>query len=129
MKLSSCLYLVLGLAILVGLAGCSHEPFQGVPPDLQGSWITEAEGYEGRYLDIDPESVVFGVRGVVTNRYTVLGVEPLQASGGKGYTLICAEPDGGEFFLKVAVDKAPQKTLRLVNRQKVVWTLEKEAYR
>jgi hypothetical protein len=129
MKSSSCLCLIVSFVILAGTAGCSHEPFKGVPVDLQGSWVTEADGYEGRYLDIDPESVVFGVRGVVTNRYTVLDVEPLQASGGEGYSLICEEPDEGEFFVKVVLEKASQKTLRLVNRPKVIWTMETEARR
>ena len=51
-------YSILLILILL-LFGCQQNV--PVPPDLQGVWTTATPQYEGRYLSITEDSLIFGI--------------------------------------------------------------------
>jgi hypothetical protein len=118
-------FLVL-LAALIAAPGCAPE-YDQTPQRLRGVWTTDAPGYEGRYLTIEPSTVVFGVRGVQTARQTVHRVVEAEAPGGRAYNLRCVGPEGREIGVHLVLDGANGNELHLEHRPKIIWTRE-EAY-
>ena len=112
-------------ALLAAVAGCAPE-YQQTPVALRGVWTTEAPGYEGRYLTIEPSTVVFGVRGVQTARQVVRHVREGSAPGGRAFDLTCVGPQGLEIGVHLVLDGANGNELHLRHRPKVIWT-RKEA--
>jgi hypothetical protein len=114
------------LAISFTAPGCAPE-YEQTPQSLRGVWTTDAPGYEGRYLTIEPSTVVFGVRGVQTARRTVHRVLEADAPGGRVYDLRCVGAEGREIGVHLVLAGANGSELHLKHRPKIIWTRE-EAY-
>lgn len=50
---------VLCLALLLGLSACQKFGGKGIPEELRGVWVTEAQNYERCSLEITGEKLIF----------------------------------------------------------------------
>ena len=84
------------LSLLTLLGGCD-DGVTRVPPELIGTWTTDAPAYRNRYLEISPVRLVFGTGRGSSQRHRLAGArrEPSEAGTTEvGYALIYATPGG-----------------------------------
>ena len=115
-RIVSLLLLVLG--VLGGM--CSKTP---VPPDLIGKWTASSPTYEGRYLEISEDAVVFGTgRGTLSfHLITDVEAEP-DDEGSTRYTLHYDDDDGAPWALELRFQPGDPATLRIGHRDEI-WAL------
>jgi hypothetical protein len=95
------------------------EPFDGVPRELSGRWVTSEPRYADRMIVIERDRVdlllELGPEG--RERYPIVEVRGWPAGGGRGYRIRYGADRGQVMDMFVAQDG----TLRLKNRADVVW--------
>ena len=67
-------FLVVGLALLCALLGCTPRPRQEFRPDLIGVWKTEDPKYEDRFFQLEPQTLSLGIGEGRVNTYRIQSV-------------------------------------------------------
>ena len=113
------LFLATTLVLLV-TAACEPKRSKELPVDLLGVWTTEAEEYQGRFLEIRTDLVRYGTGEGEPVSDGVVGVSEEKVETGIAYTLFCTDSEGGEYKLNLLYDPS-SSVLRLRNRPQVLW--------
>ena len=108
---------------LFALLGCEGEKLASSPPELIGIWTADAEGWEGRFLDIRSDSVVFGSGEDNPTPDSLVEVIQEVVDGEPSYIFVCRSLDGNEFRLPVLFEPL-SRALRLKNRPRIRWYRE-----
>ena len=124
-KLRWVLLAVVILAVLVVLVPGRPKP---VPDDLIEVWITQAPGYEDRFIEITKVSLIYGIGGYNIHVYFIAKLE--RAIQGKDvvYTVYFHNLDGLDYKKSFYYDPANDGTIRFKNQKHIVWTRQKQPY-
>jgi hypothetical protein len=89
--------LLLALVFIVATtSGCSRSSSDTVPDSLLGVWTTPDPRYAGRFLDLRPHSVTFGLGEDGQSMYPVSSVEWTSEQGQSVFTIYYEAEDGSE---------------------------------
>jgi hypothetical protein len=114
-----CLVLVLATAALLA---CGPKVEECVPADLQGRWITSAEKYDGRYLEIQPGHLVWGLEEWELHKHAIEKIESRpDVNQQTRYWLHYTETAGYPATLELLLRRSKRTELRFANRPEV-WT-------
>jgi hypothetical protein len=113
--------LLLTAALIFVLAGCSRKPDNVIPEQLQGHWITDASGYEDRYLQLERDFVLIGINeDDMPSIQRVSRVESAQDGRDTIYTIYSSSPKM-DYQISLYFNAANGGELRVKNRQQVLW--------
>ncbi len=70
--------------LIIGAVGCVGEE---LPADLIGTWMATSPRYQGRFLEISKEHVIFGADEGHSTYYTIRGVESEELENETLYTI------------------------------------------
>lgn len=90
---------------LTSAPGCSRTSSDAVPDVLLGVWTTADPRYEGRFFELRPHSVVFGLGVDSQVVHHVSSVEWASKAGQSVFTVHYQDEDGGEY--SVTLYQAP----------------------
>ncbi len=112
--------IALVIAVL-GLSACRTRDGKVVPDQIQGHWVTETPGYEGRYLQLERDFVLIGVgRDETPSIQRVYRVE--ESGNGRQMTYqIYSTGAETDYTLTVYFDPANGGEIRLKNQGGIVW--------
>lgn len=100
--------------------GCSNDPV--VYKELIGTWITDEEQYENRYITISNELVIFGTGGGAPNLFFIETARKKDKNGIREYDFYCLNTEETDFsFIFEVEDFNDQTVFRLKNPNQVVW--------
>jgi hypothetical protein len=104
------------LAATLAVVACSRGP-STLPPELLGTWQTSAPQYDGRYLELRPQLIIFGTGSGAPEEHALANVEVRSAGlGTTHYTIHYRAEDGAILTLELDHSAGPPDTLRLSNR-------------
>lgn len=105
------------------LLACGPKLEDGVPADLCGRWITSQPKYEGRYLEIQSDRLVWGVGEFELDNHPIEKVESRpEANKQMRYWLHYTETAGYPNALEIVLHRGVRLALRFPNRPEV-WIL------
>jgi hypothetical protein len=112
---------VLALVIVCLLVGCgAGRTPASVPPELHGTWRTEARGYEDRFFTLSATSIAIGTGNGSVNAYPVRTLA--RAADGMLYSLSYVnEPEGADDTLFFYYTPENGGTIRFKNQANLVW--------
>lgn len=105
------------LLVAALLPACGPRREEGVPTDLRGRWITSEPRYDGRYLEIRPDRLVWGVGEFELDSHPIEKVESRrEANQQTHYWLHYTETAGYPHALEVLLHRGARLALRFPNR-------------
>lgn len=108
---------VLAVALLVA---CLEPASVSLPPEVLGTWVTAEPVYAGRYLELRPDTVIFGTGEVEPVRGQITFIGHQYVSGTSRYDIDYMTSDGAE--LQVVIYYLPvERTVELKSRPGVRW--------
>ena len=121
LKLIRLFLFVVVVAICSVVVGCAPKPPLEIPEELIGVWITEAPGWEDRFLKLEERAIHFGIGGDQAIENPVIGVESEPSEEGHTlYRIKYLSPEGFEYVKPLFYD-AERGEIRYRNRPSVVW--------
>jgi hypothetical protein len=84
------------IVAMTAAPGCSRSSSDTVPDSLLGVWTTPDPRYAGRFLDLRPHSVTFGLGEDGQSMYPVSSVEWTSEQGQSVFTIYYEAEDGSE---------------------------------
>lgn len=121
-KILLALAVVTLLAVVAGRLFFRHSPdLKTTPPELVGTWTTDHPGYSDRYVELKPDTIIFGTGGTSFVLYTILGVDRDPSAAIDGYTVYFRDA-GGNRFQKDIVLRQEGPTFYFKNQADVIWT-------
>jgi hypothetical protein len=120
--------LLLVLAVVLAIAGYRwfSVPSPGssatMPSELRGEWVTTSPTHSDRYLAIGESFVTFGIGGVDSQRFEVIGFASSNDERGRRLdTVFLRDVGGGRFSREFYVDLTRPPRLVFKNQPDVVW--------
>lgn len=113
--------LTLGFAVACLLAAGCHRDRTTVPQVLLGVWTSGSPGYSDRYIEIRPDTIIFGTGGTNSRRYRILGCERSKTREGLLYTLEFVGTSTGPFRRPLYYLPEGRGRLRFKNEPTVIW--------
>lgn len=108
-------------AWVVALAACAKDAPKVIPNQIQGRWVTQAAGYENRYLQLEKDFVLIGVgRDVTPSIQRVYRVES-EGNGRQATYRIYSTGYETDDVLTLYFDPANGGEIRLKNQGGLVW--------
>lgn len=90
---------------------------------LLGTWKTEAEQYEDRFIEIGKKIITFGTGEDIPNTYYIRGIDYNRLNDADEYTIMCVNAEDTEFrFIFYFENHENGLLMRLNNPRQVVWT-------
>lgn len=86
------------VCIFLFLAACS-EPAPPTPVAMQGTWITDDERYENRYIEIRDGEISMGSKQTQPNLFFILKTQSKKIANTMEYTFFCEMISGDKFEL------------------------------
>jgi|tagenome__1003787_1003787.scaffolds.fasta_scaffold19330634_1 hypothetical protein len=111
---------VIAVTALYFLAFHKHHE-KAVPQQLWGYWITDAQGYENRYLELDDRYVLIGVNEEDMPELQRVSRVDCQARGEQLNCTIYSSSPEAEYQLDLDYQPANKGELRIKNQRGVVW--------
>ena len=109
----------LTLAAVVLLA-CGRHVEDGVPTDLRGRWITSEPKYHDRYLEIQPDRLIWGVGKFELYNHPIEKVESQPETDKQTrYWLHYTEAEGYPDALELLLHRTARLAIRFTNRPEV----------
>ncbi len=116
--------LVVGLALLCALPGCSPRPKEGLRPDLIGVWKTEDPKYADRFFQLEPQTLIIGIGEERLNAYRIQSVNRSLDRFGTLYTVSYWDHQE-EITSTFAFYYDPREgVIRLKNQEGIAWRKE-----
>jgi hypothetical protein len=116
--------ILVGVALILALAGCGPESSKTIPEDLIGIWKTSAPKYVGTFIELTRTTITFGAGEKGTHLYTVGKVTKVRDEGGTLYTVFYTDSGGQEYKFAFYYDPA-DGVLRWKNQRTVAWVKAK----
>ena len=113
--------LIVGVSVACLLAGGCHRGHTTVPQVLLGVWTSSSPEYGDRYIEIRPDTIIFGTGGTNSKRYRILGCERSKTREGLLYTLEFVGTSSGPFRRPLYYLPVGRGRLRFKNEPSVVW--------
>lgn len=113
------------LVLALFLHGCGARSGP-LPPELEGTWRTQAQGYAANFLRITPQVVAFGTDGTPATEYPIAQVAPRADEDGDGYTITYLDESGRELTLVLSYSAAYGGMLTFTHQSHLRWTKERE---
>lgn len=114
-----------GLVALRACGGGQEELIIAVPPELAGTWRTDAPGYSDRYIEIAEQEIAFGQGEEGEARYALLGVVRIPDADGRAHYSLRYRIDvntEAEGRLEVLLGAAE---LRIPSQPGILWTVQR----
>jgi hypothetical protein len=126
MSFRNILLLILGVLIVIAASRFLFSRHQGemraVPERYQGEWVTVAEGFSDRFLELRDRSITFGTGGVSSQTFEVTGFdEDRRADGTIAATVYFRSVDGGVYRRQFTYSSGELKSLIFTHQPEVVW--------
>jgi len=115
-------FTVVSCLVLSFLASCSENT---PPSDLLGVWRTTDENYNDRYLEIKPDSLIFGVGEGQEMVNVISTISSERESQGMRYTFHYLDRDGEKWTLSLLYNSEDGGTIVIQNRHEV-WMKEEQ---
>lgn len=110
-----------GALLLMSRSNADPARSEFVPEHLHGVWRTRDPSYQGRFVELGPRLIAFGVGAQGYRReHGVLWIEPNQLSAETLFTVNYLEDDGTESRLELAYSPRRDQ-LRFTSRPMVHW--------
>ena len=109
-----------GVLSLMAMVGCARQEPTYVPNELIGVWVTEAPGWEDRFLKLEKRTIHFGMGGNQASENPVVAVERQLHQGRVLFRIKFLSPQGLEYTKQLFYDPGRDE-LRYANRPNVVW--------
>lgn len=116
-------FMVVLCLVLSFLAACSENT---PPSDLLGVWRTSDENFNDRYLEITPDSLIFGVGEGQTMVNAISAISSERESQGIRYTFHYLDQDGEKWTLSLLYNSVDGGTIVIQNRDEV-WMKEDQS--
>lgn len=116
---SAALVLAGALACLATV-GC-HRNSGRVPQKLLGVWTSSSPGYSDRYIEIRPDTIIFGTGGTRSQGYRILRCERQETPDGPLYILEFSGVSGGPFRRPLYYLPEGGGKLKFKNEPAVTW--------
>lgn len=98
------------------------------PTFLTGTWITEAEQYEDRFIEISKDKLIFGTGDYIPTIYYIGRITQERVNNEDEYTFKCVNAEDTEFsFIFYFENNETGTLMRLKNPRQVVWIKETES--
>jgi hypothetical protein len=108
--------------LAAALLACGPKVEEGVPADLRGRWITSALKYQDRYLEIQPDRLIWGIGEFELYNHPIEKVESQpEASKQTRYWLHYKETAGYPDAVEIVLHRSTRLAIRFANRPEV-WT-------
>ena len=102
------------------LLACGPTVEDGVPDELRGRWITSEPRYHDRYLEIQPDRLIWGVGEFELDNHPIEKVESRpEASKQMRYWLHYTENEGYPNALEIVLHRGAREAIRFANRPEV----------
>lgn len=99
---------------------CGPKTEDGVPTDLRGRWITSEPKYQGRYLEIQPDRLIWGVGEFELDTHPIEKIESRpEVNKQTRYWLHYTESEGYPNALEVVLHRSSRPAIRFPNRPEV----------
>ena len=118
-KLTTTLCLLTLVMAGVKLAPILASP-DAVPAELVGSWATDDRRYEGRYLELTTDALIFRAGAREGTEYAVRRVQRRQMPQGSAYVINAYSERAGEYTLTLEYREA-EHTIALGNTARALW--------
>lgn len=114
-------FLGAGLAIGAawGVLWLGMHPGRSVPPVLEGRWVTDTPGYEGRWFQIDRGSLTLETGEAGRFVHPVLGVEERRVAGLPVYEVHFRDLDGRISTFRVLGQRDDLSLVKVEHRDEV----------
>ncbi len=117
---------VIGVIVISGLLFFMlNRGSSRVPSNLLGMWITNAAGYEDRYLLIQDEKLVFGTGGNSCDHYHVNRVREDANGSDISYIIDYENDQKTKFKLKFVYTMCKHETIKIYHLENIIWTKKK----
>ena len=93
-----------------------------MPTNLLGMWVTNAAGYEDRYLVMEDESLVFGTGGNSSDFYHVNRVREQNNDSDISYIIDYENKQKTKFKLKFVYTMGRSETIKIYPIKDIVWS-------
>jgi hypothetical protein len=109
----------LAIAAAWGVLWMGTHPGRSVPPLLEGRWVTDTPGYEGRWFEIDRASLT--IETAVSGRFVhpVLGVERRRLGDRPVYELHFRDVDGRVSTFRVVGQRDDLSLVQIEHRAEI----------
>jgi len=116
-------FTVVSCLVLSFLTACSeHTP----PSDLLGVWRTSDEDFNDRYLEITPDSLIFGVGEGQEMVNAISAISSERGNQGIRYTFHYLDQDGEKWTLSLLFNSEDGGTIVIQNRNEV-WMKDEQS--
>ena len=92
-----------------------------MPTNLLGMWVTNAAGYEDRYLVMEDESLVFGTGGNSRDQYHVNRVREENNGSDIFYIIDYENKQKTKFKLKFIYTMGQQEIIKINHMENIIW--------
>ena len=96
-----------------------------IPADLLGMWVTNAAGYEDRYLILQDENLVLGTGGNSSDLYHVNRMREENNNSNFSYIINYENDEKTKFKLKFIYTMGRNETIKIYPMEDIVWTRKK----
>ena len=98
-----------------------------LPSALSGTWKTEAEQYEDRFIEISTNTLTFGTGNDMPNVYFIRGIDHKRMDKTDEYTFKCVNSENIDFrFIFYFENDENSLLMRLKNPRQVIWIKKSE---
>ena len=106
--------------VAAALLACGRSVEDGVPADLRGRWITSEPKYHDRYLEIQPDRLIWGIGEFELYNHPIEKVESRpEANKQTRYWLHYTESEGYPDALEIVLHRGARQAIRFANRPEV----------
>ncbi|MBW2269555.1 MAG: hypothetical protein JRH16_13350 [Deltaproteobacteria bacterium] len=105
------------------IVGCGPAMLESAPLELVARWVTDAPGYDDRYLEIRSDTLVWGMGRTTLARHAIEEIERVPEGRGRppAYRFQYSETGGYDDVLVVHLVSASPRRIRLGSRTEE-WT-------
>ncbi len=116
------------LAALIVLSGFICKENTTVPEGLVGKWTTEDPKYEGCFLELMKDTIVFGTAEGDSDRGTIKNIKKEKSSTISRVFFTISYVDQAQLEYKLPIYYFPEEggIIRFKNQQQIIWTKEKQ---
>jgi hypothetical protein len=115
-------FIFIFLVLLLSLTGCGWFEEEEFPTELLGRWVTNNPKYEGCYMIIETDTIVFHA---TDNNLYVSAIEKIESAtefGRKVYHITYSDKENIEYLLSVVVLKGSKiGRLQFYNQRYIEW--------
>jgi hypothetical protein len=113
--------IVLCVFVVAALPGCGRGRIKEVPPEMLGVWYTDAPGYQGRWMELRTDEIVFATGPNTSTTHHVNGLRRREERGHVDYSIYYDNEEGQEYELVITYEYEEGGRILFQNQKNMVW--------